>query len=378
MHNLTVTLVNDIDTFRSLRDDWNDLNDRADKGSVFSSWEWLFTWWEVYQHDATRQLNILCCYQGDTLVGIAPLQILTHYKYLPCPKQLMLIGTGETDGGKVLTEYLDLIIHAENAAAVIGNFSNYLMSQQKLWQGANFPQLLENSHLSQLFAGQNLSIKKVSTEYGFRTLIDLPETYKDYLMSLKKKKRNNITRMLTRLQTEQNYVIEHLSEGLDADSALTAVANLNRARRDDLQQDSAFHYANFEMFHRLVVKRLQPLNKVEIRVLRIEDKPVAALYSVIGEDTLHAYQCGFEAKLGHRYALQTMMISQEISHCIDNPDIKRFNFMFSEDEHSYKLSYSAFTEVMVKLSFFPNNRRTQLHLWVHGPFKAMVKKLLGK
>jgi len=379
MHNLTVSLVDNIDAFRAIRDEWNTLNDQSDKGTLFSSWEWLFSWWEIYQHNGKRRLHILCCYHGETLVGIAPLQILTHSKrYFPCNKQLMLIGTGETDGGKVLTEYLDLIIDAKNPSSIIGSFTNTLLEQQKLWQGANFPQLVADSYLSRLFYGQNLSIISVKKEYGFRTLVNLPETYKDYLMGLKKKKRNNITRMLTRLETEQHYEIENLSDGLDADVAIDAVASLNRARRSTLAQDSAFHYANFEAFHRLVVKRLQPLNKVEVRVLRIADEPVAALYSLIDTDTLHAYQCGFEATLGHRYALQTMMITKEISHCIDHPELDRFNFMFSEDEHSYKLSYSAYTETMYNLEYYPNNRRSQLHQFIHGPVKQKFKQLLKR
>jgi CelD/BcsL family acetyltransferase involved in cellulose biosynthesis len=379
MHNLIVNTITHIDEFRALQEEWNALNDRADKGTVFSSWEWLFSWWEIYQHDGNRQLHILCCYQADTLVGIAPFQILNHpTRYFPCSKQLMLLGTGETDGGKVLPEYLDLIISAEDTASVVGAFTNALMTQQNSWQGANFPQIIADSYLEQLFAGQNLSINAIKKEYGFRTLIDLPETYKDYLMSLKKKKRNNITRMLTRLQTEQEYEVQHLSQGLDADEALDAVANLNRERRGNLKQDSAFHYPNFEKFHRLVVKRLQPLNKVEIRVLYIDNKPVAALYSLLDGDTLHGYQCGFEAELGHRYALQTKMITQEISHSVDSTKLDYLNFMFSEDENSYKLSYGGFTEPMYNLEFFPNNRRTQLHQYIHGPVKQKVKALRDK
>ena len=379
MHNLTVSTITSIDEFRTLKTEWNSLNDRAAKGTLFSSWEWLFSWWEIYQHDAKRQLHILCCYQEDTLVGIAPFQILNHPKrYFPCNKQLMFIGTGETDGGLVLSEYLDLIIGTEETAPVIGAFTNMLMTQQDLWQGANFPQLIADSHLEQLFAGQNLSIKAVKKEYGFRTMIELPETYKGYLMSLKKKKRNNITRMLTRLQTEQDYEIEMLSQTTDTESAITAVANLNRGRRSELEQDSAFHYPKFEAFHRLVVKRLLPLKKVEIRILKIANRPVSALYVLIDRETLHGYQCGFEKALGHRYALQTMMISQEISHSINNPDLKYFNFMFSEDESSYKLSYGGYTEPMHNLAYYPNNRRTQLNLFIHGVLKQKIKVILGK
>lgn len=379
IHDLELSYITQIDGFYSLKKEWNALNDRADKGTVLSSWEWLFSWWEIYQHDANRELFILCCRDEGNLIGIAPFQILNHPKrYFPCSKQLLLLGTGETDGGLVLTEYLDLIIEPGLTSRVTEEFSNALMEYQDLWQGATFQQLLADSHLSDLFNGQNLSIQANTNPDGFRTLIDLPETYKDYLMSLRKKKRNNITRMYTRLKTEQVFVIDTITDGLDTDTAITELAELNRERRGQLEQPSAFECPNFEAFHRLVVKRLLPLNKVEIRILRIEGKAVAGLYSLIDGDTMHAYQSGFEAELGHRYALLTMMITQEISHCIDNPRLKRFNFMYSADENSYKLRYSAYTEPMYKLNYYPKNKRTNLHQLIHGPVKQCVKSLLKK
>jgi len=374
-----VTCVTTIDEFRMLKTEWNELNERSENGTIFSSWVWLFTWWEIYQTDALRELYILTYRENGQLEGIAPFQILNHpKKQFPCSKQLILLGTGETDGGLVLTEYLDLIIAPGKETDVINAFSNALIQQQALWQGALFKQLLPNSHLSALFVGQRLSIESKIQPNGFRTLIDLPETYKEYLMSLKKKKRNNITRMLTRLESEQEFTIESIRTGLDIDTAITELANLNRERRGQLEQPSAFHQANFEAFHRSVVKLLLPLNKVELRILRIEGKAVAGLYSLIDGDTMHAYQSGFEAELGHRYALLTMMITSEISNCIDNPELKRFNFMYSADENSYKLRYSAYTEPMQDISYFPRNMLTSFHNFVHGPVKQKVKKLLQK
>ena len=374
-----VTYITTIDEFRELRAEWNAVNDESEKGTVFSSWEWLFSWWEIYQNDASRELYILSYREHGKLQGLAPFQILDYpKKQFPCSKQLILLGTGETDGGLVLTEYLDLIVTPGKETAVIAAFSTSLMQRQMHWQGALFKQLLPNSLISSLFAGQKLSITSKIQANGFRTLIDLPETYKDYLMSLRKKKRNNITRMLTRLESEQNFTIDSIRSGLDIDVAITELADLNRARRGQLEQPSAFHQANFEAFHRLVVKRLLPLNKVELRILRIEGKAVAGLYSLIDGDTMHAYQSGFEAELGHRYALLTMMITSEISNCIDHADLKRFNFMYSADENSYKLRYSAYTEPMQDISYFPRNLRTNIHSFIHGPVKEKVKSILKK
>jgi len=374
-----VICITTTDEFQAIQTEWNDLNNRSEKGTVFSSWEWLFTWWEIYQSDASRELYILIYRENGKLQGIAPFQILNHpKKQFPCSKQLILLGTGETDGALVLTEYLDLIIAPGKEAEVINAFSNTLIQAQRHWQGALFKQLIADSHLSALFASQGLSMDTKVLPNGFRTLIDLPGTYKEYLMSLRKKKRNNITRMLTRLESEQVFAIDSIRSGLDIDTAITELADLNRDRRGQLEQPSAFHQPNFEAFHRLVVKRLLPLNKVELRILRINSKAVAGLYSLIDGDTMHAYQSGFEAELGHRYSLLTMIITSEISNCIDHPDLKRFNFMFSADENSYKLRYSAYTEPMQDISFFPRNTRTKIHNFVHGPFKQKVKKLFEK
>lgn len=374
-----ISVIDQLSDFAAMREEWNQLNQRSEKGTIFSSWEWLYSWWEIYQHEGNRKLYIICLREGGELIALAPFQILNHpKKFFPCSKHLILIGTGETDGGLVLSEYLDLIVKPGAVSQAVSAFTNYLMEHQSEWQGSLFQQLLADSYLSLLFGGQNLSIQAQSKPNGFRTLIDLPETYKDYLMSLQKKKRNNITRMLTRLQSEQDYVVDNLSEGLDPDQAITELADLNRERRENLQQASAFQQPNFEAFHRLVVKRLLPDDKVQIRILRIEGKPVAALYTLIDGDTMHAYQSGFEAELGHRYALLTMMITQEISHCIDDPRLKRFNFMYSADENSYKLRYSAYTEPMFDQSYFPKNSLTSLHNFVHGPVKQTIKQILKK
>ena len=126
-----ITCVTTIDEFRQLQTEWNELNDLSEKGTIFSSWEWLFTWWEIYQNDALRELYILTYRENGILKGIAPFQILNYpKKQFPCSRQLILLGTGETDGGLVLTEYLDLLIAPGKEAQIVAAFSNALMQEQ--------------------------------------------------------------------------------------------------------------------------------------------------------------------------------------------------------------------------------------------------------
>ena len=245
-----------------------------------------------------------------------------------------------------------------------------------------FHELLDDSYLSKLFesdisAGTDKVIKTV-TEHGFRTLINLPETYKDYLMSLRKKMRNNITRTFSRLENEQQYTIDSISEMQEVDESVAILTELNLSRRGSMNKYSVFEQENFVRFHRRIIKRLLPLNKGSFRILRLTNKPVAVLYSFIDGDTIHPYQSGFEKDNGQRYSLLTTMLTQEISNSINNPRLKRFNFMYSDEESTYKKRYSGTTEAMYRVSFDKPGIKYRVYRLIHGPLKELTKKLLRK
>lgn len=390
-----IEVITDIDDFLALREPWTEINDESIKGSVFNSWEWMYTWWETYKNQGNRSLYILSCTNiHNELLGIAPFQIINNpKKYFPCSRQLILLAAGETDGSHVFGEYTDLVIKKGHETAVISALSDFLSQQSGLWDGVKFQQQLKGSHLSKLFEAPrdntsnylgNNSFNKTIVEDGFRTIIDLPETYKDYLMSLRKKMRNNITRTFSRLESEQeNYSIRSVSMDTEIkaqingkDSAIKTLAKLNRTRRGNMDKNSVFEQKNFVLFHERLVKRLLPLNKISLRFLNFGEEPVAALYSYVDRDTIHAYQSGFETENGHRYSLLTTMLTQEISNSIENKDLNRFNFMYSDEEATYKRRYSGTTEKMYNISYDKKGFKYTVYKFIHGPIKDTVKKLL--
>ncbi|GAA0400476.1 hypothetical protein GCM10009133_06660 [Cocleimonas flava] len=389
-----VSVITKTDEFFALRDQWNAINESSPKGTVFVSWEWLYTWWETYAKDGNRKLYILTCTNNrHQLIGIAPFQIIQNpKKYYPCSRQLILLGTGETDGSFVFGEYMDLIIQQGQEQRVIDCFSNFLIKNNSLWDGMKFHELLENSYLSRLFSAQinentndssnnsankekPLIVKQIKAK-GFRTYIDLPETYKDYLMGLRKKMRNNITRTFSRLESEQNYTIETIDDESKVNQSIDILANLNLSRRGYMKKHSVFEQENFVKFHKRVIKRLLSKNQISFKILYFDDEPVAALYSFIDGDTIHPYQSGFETENGHRYSLLTTMLSKEIESSIENPQLKRFNFMYSDEEGTYKKRYSGTTETMYTLSFDKTGAKFSMYQWIHGRLKQGIKKLL--
>lgn len=378
-----ISVITKTEEFFALRDQWNVINQSSPKGTIFISWEWLYTWWETYCKDGNRQLYILTCTNNrNQIIGIAPFQILSNpKKYFPCSRQLILLGTGETDGSYVFGEYMDLLIQPGQEQRVVDSFSSYLTKNNTLWDGMKFHELLVDSYLSKLFSKQlsesSFEMVREVKEKGFRTYIDLPDTYKDYLMGLRKKMRNNITRTFSRLESEQNYTIDTISDVEKVNESIEVLAELNRSRRGDMKKYSVFEQENFVKFHRRVIKRLLSKNQISLKILRFGDEPVAALYSFIDGDTIHPYQSGFETDNGHRYSLLTTMLTKEIESSINNQKLKKFNFMYSDEEATYKKRYSGTTEVMYTLSFDKTGIRFSLYQWIHGSLKQSVKKLLG-
>ncbi len=376
----SIEIVTDKQVFAQLGDEWAALNDAFKKGTVFISWDWLYTWWDVFQDDGKRSLFILVCRnQQNQLLGIAPLQIVNNPKrFFPCNRQIMFLGTGETGDASIFGEYMDLLIKPGYESQVCQAFSDCLMQQQALWDGAKFQQLLANTHLSRLFEKQTTQIKQSITENGFRTYIELPESYTDFLMGLRKKMRNNITRSFKRLQNEKNISIQSINDGLDPDYCMTTLAALNRNRRKNHQNDSVFNSQRFELFHRKLIKRLLPQHKVQLRILYFDDEPVAAIYGFLDKDFIHIYQSGFNNQYATRYSLLTTLLTQEIAASIDNDTIKIFNFMYEDHDTSYKKRYSSSTETMYDIAYDKITFKCRLYQLIHGPVKSWVKKLLGK
>lgn len=375
---LNITVLTGSKEFASLKTRWNQLNDHSPRGVIFCSWEWLYTWWEIYRNDGNRTLYILTAQdQNGELLGIAPLQIVTNHKrYFPSSRQILFLGAGETGKHAVFGEYVDLLIKPGAENQVCDAFSAYLYQNRALWDGAKFQQLLGDSLVSRLFERQQAQLCKTVSENGFRTLVDLPETYHDYLMSLRKKKRNNITRVFKRLQQEQAFSIRSAIEEMDSDQAIDILADLNRGRRGDLNKQSAFNSARFEQFHKKLMRRLMPLNKVQLRIIWFEEKPVAALYLFIDKQTIHAYQSGFIKEHGHRYSLLTTLITQEIAASINDKQLKYFNFMYDEDEKTYKKRYASSTETMYDISFDQKKLSCSIYKLLHGPVKESIRKTL--
>ena len=120
----TISVIDDIDRFGSLRTEWKDLLRSSSSNNPFLTWEWLHAWWKHL--NGGRTLQILDGYRSEVyrLIGVAPLCVSRGR--LPGLSQLEFLGTGWAG-----SDYLDLIARRGYERDTVDAFADWFESRAK-------------------------------------------------------------------------------------------------------------------------------------------------------------------------------------------------------------------------------------------------------
>ncbi|UCC80208.1 MAG: GNAT family N-acetyltransferase [Candidatus Zixiibacteriota bacterium] len=136
---LTIEIVDDIAAFARLKPIWNDLLRQSRNYNIFISFEWLYSWWQVFGEG--RRLYILLVRSDDEIVGIAPLM------RSPGAKKTVIefIGTPDND-------YSDFILSGESEN-IVNKIISYLLERKWDWSVLNLSQIPDSSPTISILEG---------------------------------------------------------------------------------------------------------------------------------------------------------------------------------------------------------------------------------
>lgn len=92
-NNMEYRIINTTEGFEALKPRWEKMEQQASGISFFSTFEFCFTWWTVYQNQPEYNLWIICVYQNKYLVGIAPFVIKSQRKRFVKYKSLSFLAS---------------------------------------------------------------------------------------------------------------------------------------------------------------------------------------------------------------------------------------------------------------------------------------------
>lgn len=284
---------------RALEQEWNRLFTKSPNGSVFLSWEWMWTWWTIYK-DQNKELCIITIRDGDDkLICLAPL-IRNRYlwKELVPVNQIRFMGTGEPEADEVCSEYLDFLVDQDyKPEPLIRSVLQYLEEFVFQWDEVFFEQLAKESYLAKCLDDE----PRYQTELcGKSYYLPLPDTWEKLLEQLSSNQRYRIRKTIKEGEKEGRLKISVAKTVTDLETAFKILIELHEKAWKARGKSGVFSSPKFREFHRQFVSRVFQKNGIFLAVLSIDSRPIGAVYCFRSRNKLLMYQTGFDIDISKK------------------------------------------------------------------------------
>lgn len=336
-----VIVSTDKSDFYQLRTDWNKLLKKSKEPHIFHSWEWLYTWWEIFSNDED-ELIILSIYDDNEIIGLAPF----YLQKTLFSKSLKSLGEGEPLNESVSTHYQDIICSEESKDAVISSVTNYLNENNTKWDYCKFSYVLDDSCLAAIIDKMQPSLM-IKRPLGYRYCVNLKDSFDNIYNRLGKSARKSFRSKRNRLQKMGDISLESLNLTNSLEESLNTHIEFHTHRQQALGHAGAFLEPRFKKFHHSLINRLENPNCIhdaEIRVLNIADETIACTLNYISKNTqdptVYAYSAGFKSPDDARLSPMFVFDILEFEQLVGN-SISYYDFLSAYNSSSYKTTYKA-------------------------------------
>jgi CelD/BcsL family acetyltransferase involved in cellulose biosynthesis len=321
----------------ALKDEWKNALERCEH-SVFSTWEWLSTWWKHF--GGNKRLLVLIVEERDRIVGIAPLMYSVQTMFGLRRGMIQFIGCP-------LSDYNDFILTDKNQDWK-KLFFNYLNNLSENWS------ILELTDISE--SGNSISfLSKISS--SIRPLYEcpyslLPKSSDALLSSLKPKHRRSLERNSRRLKRDglKAHFVDY-SETPKIAEGMNMLFDLHQKRWKQKGFPSALDDPDVRSFNLEIARLFSKKGWLGLYSFELSGKPAAMLYGFKYRHKYYAYIQGIDPAY-LKYSVGNLLILHVMNKCIQD-QITQFDFLRGAED--YKKRWNTMTrwnfEVIV-----PRNR----------------------
>lgn len=364
---MSVKLLNR-EEFANIKDKWNELLQQSSNNDFFLTWEWIFTWWEVY--GGNKELFILLVKNDNgELLGIAPWYIKK------C--RINFIGSGEN----LCSEYLNIITKVNDEEYVVGEIFDYLVDNKSKWSELFLVDVLENHNIV------NLIYKKAKREdlpfYREKVKIPcvcmpLPDSSDLMWRGLSKKFRFHIRWGRKKIEENANSAVKFFFQEHIPQQDMENMFALHNKRMEEKGLKGKFDLRDYGLFHRILLNRASK-NKA-LSLLEVDGKTIGMIYGFHYRNKIYIYQAGFDPDSEYKkYSIGQILYSYMIEKAIE---LKCEEFDFLRGDEKHKLKWTDSLKMKEKLHIF--NKKTfkgklsNFKYQAKEKIKTILKKVLRK
>lgn len=311
--------------------DWNTLVKESIADTPFSRHEYLSEWWKTLGGgewnvgDGSRrpELVLVSATESGKLIGIAPLFIAEY----DGQRALMLVGSIE------ISDYLDLIVRAEDHARFLSGLLDFLASTKAdAWSALDWYNLPD---LSPTLAALKAEAEKrgwTHHEEIYRPTprIPLNSSFEDYLARIDKKQRHEIRRKMRRVAESGRARFHVIDQSADIETEINDFFHL---MVQDPNKEQFLHPAMREQMT-VTIRNAFERGYLWLGFLEVDGRKAAASLNFDYKDKLWGYNSG----VGREHMELSpgwVLLAHVIQWCCDNGR-SEFDFMRGDEEYKYR------------------------------------------
>jgi CelD/BcsL family acetyltransferase involved in cellulose biosynthesis len=318
-----LSAYNQVTVFEELRPEWNELLQRSTSNQVFSTWEWQSTWWEAYN---PGQLWVIACRDDENrLVGLAPWFIENH----PTKGRVVRsIGCVE------VTDYLDIIVDKSFIEPILNCIASYINAHTHLFDLLDLCNIPEHSPNLDRFANflRNHGFEVAITQQEVCPIIELPDTWEEYLARLNKKDRHELRRKVRRAEGETDWYIVNGKHNLDKElERFLGLMSASHPAKAGFLDDSQ----NITFFKN-IVPIAHENGWLQLSFLNINEQAVAAYLNFDYNNHILVYNSGLLPGEYSYLSPGIVLIAHNIRRAIETGHTV-FDFLRGNEDYKYRL-----------------------------------------
>lgn len=341
----------DEEQFRNSREEWTKLLEHSASDKLFMSWEWLFTWWDVFSETETMQLKLIVAYDfNGKLVGIAPLYTsIVYTKKFFKTRRLQFIGNCWRGQKTMRTELQDFITDSSCALEVILAIYRYINNSPD-WDELVLSDLDISSDTYRLLLNRKI-LKHAYYRYAEKFnsyYLGLKGEFSDYCVSLGK---NTRLKLLNRRKVLESMGEVEFSDVADKDLSSTfELLNSLHAQRWGMPV-----FEGERLRFNLAVARLMSQKKaLRFSVITLNSKPVSIQYNYVVDKREYNIQAGFDEKFHRKISLGYLHFGYEIEAAYKR-GIQEYDFLAGEGKNTqYKERLTDTNKTIVSMQIVRN------------------------
>lgn len=330
-----IVQLQDESAFESMGKEWNLLLEASKTNSPFLTWEWMWTWWEVYGSPYQLCLLEVLTEQG-VRVGIAPFKIASR-NYMGFPyRQVDFIGYGGPE--KACPDYLDIIIAPGFEEQVVQAVWDYFLAHKDTFDIFRFTDIPSTSPTLLLLKNQAkesgcLAEREAGTRCPY---VPIRGRWEDYFKSLNRKHRSHLRQSEKTLQKLYGLTFNIIRTRPELDRAMAALFVLHKRVWNARGGTGIFDHHPFNrQFHIHLMERMSLSGGVVIYTLKVHGELAAVLYAYSYHHRVFYYQIGRDTKL-FKYSIGRVLIGSILQSLFKDGTWTDGEFDFLRGAEDYK------------------------------------------